>query len=122
MPRILCYNMRSLMPKLKNFGLDMHDRDSDISFLTEVWEKAENKRHQLKIEELFEMKCLKYISTPWPGARRGSGAAIVVNTERFSISKLNISHPSCLEIVWGLLKPLVVTGKVTKIIALVSLP
>jgi hypothetical protein len=39
-----------------------------------------------------------------------------VNTERFSISKLNISQPNCLEIVWGLLKPHQVTGKVKRII------
>ena len=108
--------MSSLWAKLDNFGADMHNRNSSISFLTEIWEKSENKHHQFKIEELFEMKGLKYISTPRPGARRGGGAAIVVNTELFSISKLNISQPNCLEIVWGLLKPHLVTGKITKII------
>ena len=116
LPRISCYNMRSLWAKLDNFAADMHNRNSSISFLTEIWQKSENKRHQFKIEELFEMKGLKYISTPRPGARRGGGAAIVVNTAQFSISKLNISHPNCLEIVWGLLKPLQVSGKITKII------
>ena len=41
------------------------------------------------------MKGMKYISTPRPGVRRGGGAAIVVNTEQFSISKLNVLIPSC---------------------------
>ena len=104
------------MPKIQNFGIDMQDRNCSISFLTEVWEKAENKKHQLKLEELFELKGMKYISTPRPGVRRGGGAAIVVNTEQFSISKLNVQIPSCLEIVWGLAKPVEVTGKITKII------
>ena len=62
------------------------------------------------------MRGMKYISTPRPGARRGGGAAIVVNTETFSISNLNISIPNNLEIVWGLLRPIEVTGKITKII------
>ena len=108
--------MRSIWSKLDSLGTDIIDRNTTISFCTEIWEKSENKRHQFKIEELFEMRGLKYISTPRPGARRGGGAAIVVNTEKFSISKLNISIPNCLETVWGLLKPNEVTGKITKII------
>ena len=79
------YNMRSLMPKILNFGIDMEDRNCSISFLTEIWEKSENKKHQFKIEELFELKGMKYISTPRPGTRRGGGAAIVVNTEKYLI-------------------------------------
>ena len=73
------------------------------------------KKHQYKIEELFEMKGFKYISTPRPGTRRGGGAAIVVNTEFYSISKLNVLIPGNLEIVWGLLRPTKVTGKIIKL-------
>ena len=53
LPRITNYNMRSLFPKLGNFARDMIERESDISFLTEVWQKQENKKHQSKLEELF---------------------------------------------------------------------
>ena len=112
LPKMSSYNMRSLMPKIGNFGQDMHNRMCSLSFLTEVWHKSENKKHQFKIEELLELKGLKYISTPRPGTRRGGGAALVVNTENFSISKLNISIPNNLEIVWGLVKPYEVTGKI----------
>ena len=108
--------MRSLIPKIGHFGADMEDRNCDLSFLSEVWEKSENKKHQFKLEELFELRGMKYISTPRPGTRRGGGAAIVVNTERFSISKLNIHIPKCLEVVWGIMKPVNITGKITKII------
>jgi hypothetical protein len=87
-----------------------------LSFLTEVWQKSENKKHQFKIEELLELKGLKYISTPRPGTRRGGGAALVVDTENFSISKLNISIHNNLEIVWGLVKPYEITEKISKII------
>ena len=81
-----------------------------------MWEKLENKKHQYKLEELFEMKGIRYISTPRPGARRGGGAAIAVNQKRFVISKLNIPLPRGVEVVWGLLRPKIVTGKISSII------
>ena len=93
----------------------MEERESDLSFITEVWEVLENKKHQFKLEELFEIRGIKYISTPRPG-RRGGGAAIAVNMKRFNISKLNISLPKGVEAVWGLLKPKSFTGKISSII------
>ena len=64
----------------------MEDRNCELSFLTEIWQKLENKKHQFKIEELFEIKGMKYISTPRPGNKRGGGAAIVVDTKKYSIT------------------------------------
>ena len=104
--------MRSLIPKIQNFSLDMQERMTDIGFLTEVWEKTENKKHQFKIEEMLELCGIKYISTPRPGAQRGGGAAIAVRTENFQISKLNILIPKSVEVLWGLLKPKIITGKI----------
>ena len=108
--------MRSFFPKFENFAQDMHERESDAVFLTEVWEKQENKKHQFKLEELLQMKGIKYISTPRPGAQRGGGAAIAVRLDRFTVSKLNIPFPKSVEVVWGLLKPKVITGNITAII------
>ena len=116
LPKIANFNVRSLFPKIGNFALDMKERESDISFLTEVWEKKEKKKHQHKLEELLEINGIKYISTPRPGAQRGGGAAIAVRLEKFTISKLNIPLPRSIEVVWGLLKPKVVTGRITTII------
>ena len=65
---------------------------------------------------MFQMSGIQYISTPRSGAKRGGGAAIAIRTENFTISKLNIENPKSLEVVWGLLKPKVVTGKISKII------
>ena len=53
---------------------------------------------------------MHYISTPRPGTKRVGGAAIVVNTANFSISKLNIAIPHNLEIVLGLMRPKEATG------------
>ena len=54
---------------------------------------------------MLQLSGLKYISTPRPGCKRGGGAAIVVNVEKFSLEKLNIYIPHKLEVVWGLLRP-----------------
>ena len=86
----------------------------NLSFLSEVWQKN-SRRHNYKIDELFEMKGITYISTP-RSCRRGGGAALVADSEKYTLTKLNIQIPSKLEIVWGLLKPTVVTGKISKII------
>ena len=116
LPKLTNYNVRALFPKIGNFALDMKERESDISFLTEVWEKKEKKKHQHKLEELLELSGIKYISTPRPGAQRGGGAAIAVRQEKFTIAKLNIPLPRSAEVVWGLLKAKVVSGKITTII------
>ena len=44
----------------------MRDMEERESFLTEVWQKLENKKHQFKLEELFELRGIKYISIPPP--------------------------------------------------------
>ena len=94
----------------------MSERDCDILFLSEVWEQSENRKHQFKIEEMLEMKGIKYFSTPRPGAKRGGGAALAINPNKFNVSKLNISIPKPLEIVWGILRPVDPTGEIRKII------
>ena len=108
--------MRSFLPKAESFSDDLLNRSCSVSFLTEIWQKSENKKHEYKIEELLELKGLKCISSPRSGARRGGGVAIVADTQKFTISKLNIQIPGNLEVVWGLLRPIEVTGKITKII------
>ena len=115
-PRITLYNVRSAWSKLRNLSDDMDMRDTDLCFLTEVWEKAENKKHRDAIEEMLEMKGIKYVSTPRPGARRGGGTALACSEERFLLTKLNIAIPSPLEACFALLKPKNPTGKIRKFI------
>ena len=116
LPKLSNYNMRSLFGKILNFSEDMNERLTDLSFLTEIWEKKENKKHQFRLEEMFELGGIKYISTPRPGAQRGGGAAIAVRTKNYIISKLNIPIPKTVEVVWGLLKPKIITGNIVAII------
>ena len=114
--------MRSFFPKYSNFARDMIERESDISFLTEGWQKQESKKHKLKLEELLEMSGIKYISTPRPGAQMDVGAAIAVRLEKFTISKLNIPLPRAVEVVWGLVKPKnVSTGRISTLIVFLLL-
>ena len=105
LPVITVCNMRSLFPKFKNFKTDFLERQVDASLLCEVWEKSESKKHKDEIEEMLEMEGLKYFSTTRPRGKRGGGAAIIVNTEKFHVQKLDIHIPSHLEIIWALAKP-----------------
>ena len=56
LPIVLNYNMRSLFSKIQNFSEDMLERQGDIAFLTEIWQKQENKKHQSKLEKMFQEK------------------------------------------------------------------
>ena len=58
------------MPKIRSVALDIIERESDLIFLSEVWQKEDDKKHQSKIEELLELDGIKYISTPRSGVRR----------------------------------------------------
>ena len=48
--------------------------------------------------------------------KRGGGAAIIVNTEKFRIQKLDIQIPHHLEIIWALAKPKAETAEFKRII------
>ena len=116
LPKMTLYNVRSAWSKWSNISEDMEMRDTDVSFLTEVWEKSEHKKHQKAIESMLEIKGIKYVSTPRPGARRGGGTALACSQQKFILTKLNIAIPAPLEACFGLVKPKNPTGKINKYI------
>ena len=73
--------------------------------LCEVWQKTEDKKHMNYIENMLQMEGLQYYSTTRPRGKRGGGAAIIVNKEKFTAQKLDIQIPLKLEIFWALVKP-----------------
>ena len=116
LPRISVFNARSLFPKIGSLVTDMNDRDVDVSFISEIWEQENKKKHQQKIEELIELNGLEYISTPRKKGKRGGVTAIIANLHKFNLSKLNVKVPRKVEAVWGLLKAKVSEGKSLPII------
>ena len=73
----------------------------------------------MEIEKMLELDGLKYISTPRQPNKKGvsyGGAAIIVNTEKFTLEKLNVHIPHNLEVVWGLMKSKNPSAKFKKII------
>ena len=116
LPVLSNYNMRSIWAKLDSYAEDFIERTVGLSFLTEIWQKSTNIKHQNKLEEMFEMKGILYISTPRPGLRRGGGVALAADPSKFTLSKVNVPNPHQLEVSWGLLKPRQVTGPISKII------
>ena len=108
LPKIATYNMRSLMPKLESLKTDIIERSIDIAFLQEIWENSDSESHQAKIEKMFQIHGLKYISKPRPLSKRGyayGGAAIIIDISKFHYKELSIVMSSSIEVVWGLAKP-----------------
>ena len=64
---------------------------------------------------MLQLDGLKYISTPRT-TKRGGGAAIIANIEKYSLEKIQVLIPYNLEIVWGLLRPRKTTGKIKEFI------
>ena len=120
LPIIAVSNLRSLIPKIRNFAQDIHEREIGVGLLTEVWQKTDKKKHIFEIERLMHMEGLKYISTTRPSNKRGGGAAIIVDMEKFSLEKLGVSIPHNLEIVWGIMRPKVAISSGLKEIIVVS--
>ena len=116
LPTVTVYNMRSIWSKLDCMATDMMERSVDLSMLSEVWEKKESTQHKEKLEELLELKNIKYSSTPRQGTKRGGGAAYTARGNKFNVTKLNIDIPKPLEVVWGLLRPKENLGGISKII------
>ena len=105
LPIVATYNARSLFPKIESFKTDMIERNISVSFVSEVWEKSEDKEHSLEVEKMLELNGLKYFSKCRPSNKRGGGVALVVNLDKYSCDKLNVSCSNSLEVIWGLLKP-----------------
>ena len=70
-PKLSLINVRSAWSKWNSIADSIETRSTNLCFLTEVWERLENKKHKDAIESIFELKGIKYISTPRPGVRRG---------------------------------------------------
>ena len=49
LPILSVSNLRSLWPKLKNFKIDMKERNIGAAMLSEVWEKASCKKQQAEL-------------------------------------------------------------------------
>ena len=89
-------------------------RRTDLCFLTEVWEQADNKKHQKAIESMFETRGIHYVSTPRPSVKRGGGTGLACSSDVFTMTKLNVHIPKALEACFALVKPRNPIGKASK--------
>ena len=106
LPTIAATNTRSIGPKLRNFAEDIIQRQISVCLVSETWEKEkQTKTFKTEIERIFEIQGLKFISCPRPNNKRGGGAAIVVDTRKFTCERLNVLVPGNLECVWAIIRP-----------------
>ena len=94
--------MRSLLPKINNYKMDLLERGIELSLLSEVWEAKGKKKFMSEASKMLENNGLKYISTPRAVNKRGGGCAIVANMTKFSLEKIEVPIPKNLEVVRGL--------------------
>ena len=104
LPTVAVYNHRSIWKKIRNFSTEFRELKMGIALHSEVWEKKEKKAHMRKIDELFHMDGISYISTPHPG-RRGGGSAITCDDENYFIKEIKVENPSNLELTFAILRP-----------------
>ena len=107
--------MRSLAPKRNNYKIDILEREISVSLISEIWEKVGCRKQIYETEKMLQLDGLKYISTPRT-TKRGGGAAIVVNLEKFTLEKIEVIIPYNLEVVWGLMRPRKTTSKIKEFI------
>ena len=63
LPSISVSNVRSLIPKINNFKLDVQEREISVALLSEIWEKCGKKRFKKEVVKMKELNGLGYIST-----------------------------------------------------------
>ena len=79
LPTVASYNCRSLFPKIESFKTDILERQIDVGFACEIWEKTENKVHRQEIEKMLELSGLKYISAPRPSTKMEPPLLLIVS-------------------------------------------
>ena len=114
MPLICVANARSLYNKCTNFKHILHELGIELAIISETWE-----REEISLEQLMNLQQYKIISFKRPKKKAnrqpGGGAAIFYNENRFTVSKIETSIPTGVEIVWALVKPKQNIGNIKKI-------
>ena len=108
LPVIAVINCRSLQPKLRSLVEKFQNEDYSIAVLCEIWEKTgkKNSYFQSKVEEMLELDGLKYLSCgSRPSGKRGGGVAILIDSRKLNIEKLQIHVPNNLEVLWAIVRP-----------------
>ena len=104
LPTVAVYNHRSIWKKIKNFSTEFREMKMGVALHSEVWENKEKKAHRRKIDDLFQMDGITYISTPRPN-RRGGGSAITCDDVNFFIKEIKVDNPFNLEVTFASLRP-----------------
>ena len=106
-------NPRSVYNKVEQLKLFIEEKEIDITFISESWERQEQ-----PLESVMEIENYVIISNPFLRKNPGGKPALIVNTLMFNVEKPSINVPWGVEIVWAVLTPKKVTNssKIKKLI------
>ena len=115
LPLCMMLNARSLYNKAANFKTLFHQISSEITIVSETWERQNQTLENLICSENFKVISYK---RPKPGkGQPGGGCAIIYNDNRYKVTRLEIPVPNGVEAAWALFTPVSSTAhhKVKKI-------
>ena len=115
LPVIANVNPRSVYNKVKEFHTFVEQEYLDVVFMSESWEREENKLH-----DIIKLENHEVISNVYQRKGTGGRPALIVNKKKFHIQNLTnivINIKWGIEVVWCLLTPLNATpnSKIQKI-------
>ena len=80
-------------------------RGCQLGLVSETWEKEKCPITASRLEELFYLDNIECFSSPRPKGRVGGGVSILINHTKYSGSRLEVSNPHELEVVWVVVRP-----------------
>ena len=96
-------NPRSAMNKIKELTTFIDEKDIDVAFISESFDRENN-----SLEENFKLEGYKVISNIHQRVEKGGQPALIVNEKEYNVQDLTnkvIDVPWGVEVTWALLTP-----------------
>ena len=104
LPLCMMLNSRSLYNKCDNFRTLLQEIGPDLTIVSETWEREIQSLDSLLSPT--EYKTISYCRKRRTKNRQpGGGCAIIYNSNRFTVEKIDVSPPENVEAVWAFFTP-----------------
>ena len=96
-------NSRSLYNKAVNFRTLLHEIGPDLTIVSETWERQRQSLDDLISSSQFET--ISYRRRKVTNRQPGGGCAIIYNSTRFKVEKMDVQPPEKVEVCWAFFTP-----------------